>query len=76
MWLTWRVYEVGVFFGEHGGKGVIDTVRELDALVVGDKVSVNFPVVNCTATFNADQSVVGGIDNETVFMEYWVGVHA
>ena len=74
MWLTWRVHEVGVFFGEHGGKSVIDIARELDALVVGDEVSANFPMVDCAAAFNADQSMVGGIDNETMFMEYRVGV--
>jgi uncharacterized membrane protein len=74
-WLTWWIYEVGVFFGKHGGKSVIDIARELDALVVGDKVSTNFPMVNCAAAFNAYQSMVGGIDNKTMFMEYRVGVH-
>jgi hypothetical protein len=71
---TWRIYEVWVFFGEHSGKGVINIARELDALVVGDKVSANFPMVNCAAAFNTDQSMVGHVDDETVFMEYWVGV--
>ena len=72
--MTWRIYKVGVFFGKHGGKSVINIVRELDALVVGDEVSANFPMADCAATFNAYQSMVGGIDNDTMFMEYQVGV--
>ena len=54
---------------------MINIMREPDTLVVGDKVSANFPVVNCAAIFNVDQSMVGGIHNETVSTEYWVGVH-
>ena len=71
---TWRIHKVGIFFGKQGGKNVVDIVRDFDTLVVANKVSANFPMINCAAAFNTDQSTVDGIDDETMFVEYWVGV--
>jgi hypothetical protein len=65
----WRVYKVGILFGEHGRIGVIDVAGKFDALVIGDKMRTNFMVVNCAAAFNADESVVDGVDDESVFVE-------
>jgi hypothetical protein len=60
---------VGVLLREHGRKGVIDITGEFDALVIADKMGTNFVVVDGAATFNADESVVDGIDDESVFVE-------
>jgi hypothetical protein len=65
----WRVYKVGILLGQHGRKGVIDVAGKFDALVIADKMRTNFLVVDCAAAFNADESVVDGVDDESVFVE-------